>query len=138
MRPIQEIIEALEIVSSTLSEVTSAEVLERKELSTVEGKLQDLYHEVELSTLSRKEKLSLVNAIGEERQKRRRIKNTLELIEPCSKLVADHSKTVTLLGNLANKLKTTVALQDSRVYSPRSEQATNLKISKQKIHKQYR
>lgn len=138
MYSIQEIIDALDVISSTFSEVPSTEILNRKELSSVEGKLQDLYHEVELSTLSRKEKLALINSISEERKKRRKIKNTLELIEPCSRLVADNSKVVSLLSTLSGKLKNTIAIQNSRIYSPRSEENNNLKISKKRIHKQYR
>lgn len=108
------------------------ETLRKKELSSIDGKLQDLYHEAEFSTLSRREKLSLVNSIMLERQNRRKIKNTLELIEPCFRLSSDHSKVIALLGSLSTKLKDIQAMQNNRVYTNRSDDTKYLKISRDK------
>lgn len=129
---INNFIEALDYVTKVLSNSNVEETLRKKELSNIDGKLQDLYHEAEFSTLSRREKLSLVNSIMLERQNRRKVKNTLELVEPCFRLTTDHSKVVTLLGSLSSKLKDIQAMQNNRVYTNRSDDMNYLKISQGK------
>lgn len=122
-------------MTKSLSNASAEETLRKKELSNIDGKLQDLYHEAEFSTLSRREKLALLNSIMTERQNRRKIKNSLELIEPCFKLVSDCSKIVYLLNSLSNRLKDIQVMQDSRVYSNRSEDTSYLKISQNRSNK---
>ena len=122
-------------MTKSLSNASAEETLRKKELSNIDGKLQDLYHEAEFSTLSRREKLALLNSIMTERQNRRKIKNSLELIEPCFKLVSDCSKIVLLLNSLSNRLKDIQVIQDSRVYSNRSEDTNYLKISQNRSNK---
>ena len=122
-------------MTKSLSNASAEETLRKKELSNIDGKLQDLYHEAEFSTLSRREKLALLNSIMTERQNRRKIKNSLELIEPCFKLVSDYSKIVHLLNSLSNRLKDIQVMQDSRVYSNRSEDTSYLKISQNRSNK---
>ena len=122
-------------MTKSLSNASAEETLRKKELSNIDGKLQDLYHEAEFSTLSRREKLALLNSIMTERQNRRKIKNSLELIEPCFKLVSDYSKIVHLLNSLSNRLKDIQIMQDSRVYSNRSEDTSYLKISQNRSNK---
>ena len=122
-------------MTKSLSNASTEETLRKKELSNIDGKLQDLYHEAEFSTLSRREKLALLNSIMTERQNRRKIKNSLELIEPCFKLVSDCSKIVHLLNSLSNRLKDIQVMQDSRVYSNRSEDTSYLKISQNRSNK---
>ena len=122
-------------MTKSLSNASAEETLRKKELSNIDGKLQDLYHEAEFSTLSRREKLALLNSIMTERQNRRKIKNSLELVEPCFILVSDCSKIVHLLNSLSNRLKDIQVMQDSRVYSNRSEDTNYLKISQNRSNK---
>lgn len=79
--------------------------------------------------------MALLNSIMTERQNRRKIKNSLELVEPCFKLVSDCSKIVHLLNSLSNRLKDIQVMQDSRVYSNRSEDTNYLKISQNRSNK---
>ena len=122
-------------MTKSLSNASAEETLRKKELSNIDGKLQDLYHEAEFSTLSRREKLALLNYIMTERQNRRKIKNSLELIEPCSKHVSDCTKIVHLLNSLYNRLKDIQVMKNSRVYSNRSEDTNYLKISQNRSNK---
>lgn len=79
--------------------------------------------------------MALLNSIMTERQNRRKIKNSLELVEACFKLVSDCSKIVHLLNSLSNRLKDIQVMQDSRVYSNRSEDTNYLKISQNRSNK---
>lgn len=127
-------IESIDFITTILSNSALRETNSRKKLSDIDNKLQDLLHEAELSQLSRREKLNLSNSIIEERQNRRRIKNTLEILEPCTKLANNtHYQVVAQLGALSTKLKNILSLQNKRVYTARCN--TELKVSKEKIHK---
>jgi len=128
-----QIIESLNTIANFLSNAASEETSFRKQLSYCEGEEQDLLHELEFENLSRSQRSAVATKIKEVRETRRMIKDTLELIDPCYKLVKENSKFVYLLGSLATKLQETINVQNTRVYTPRVRTDLQL-ISTQKLN----
>lgn len=117
-----EIIERADILSSLstfLSNIATLENNYRKKLSDIEAEIQDLLHEIELIDLSRSQRNVFSLRLQEVRRERRQIKDLLELLDPCSKIVKDSSKIVYLLSSTSNKIKEINDLQKKRVYTPR-------------------
>lgn len=138
MAEIKDIIDlsnSLRHMSDELMKINDEEGKSRKDLSESDKKLQDLLHEAEFSELSRKEKLNLLKNISDERKKRRQLKNKIELLEPCQKFINDNFKTIKTMRTLAEKLNNISCLQQSREYTIKSEEMTNLKISTSKSKK---
>lgn len=118
----------IDYVANILSNIGSKETNMRNILSNLDAQEQDLLHEVELVDLSRSEKTAYVTKLQEVRQKRRKVKNIIELIEPVSKLVKTNSKIVYELSSVSSKIKDTLKMQSTRVYTPKAR--TDLKIIK--------
>ena len=71
----------IDYVANILSNIGSKETNMRNILSNLDAQEQDLLHEVELVDLSRSEKTAYVTKLQEVRQKRRKVKNIIELID---------------------------------------------------------
>lgn len=134
LQDVFKFMDALETVVSFLSSINAEEDNKRKQLSNIDIRLQDLLHETELVSLSRREKINLFNAITRERHDRRKLKNILELLEPCYRLAQSSDfKTIMKLRELHKKLKNVRDVQINRTYTAKSDLKT-LKVSQEKFH----
>lgn len=129
----KQIIEELNHISQCLSSILQEDTVYKKQLSHCEAEEQDLLHEIEFEDLSRTQRSAVATKLKGVRETRRQIKDTLELISPCMKLVQENSKIVFTLSSLAGKLQEVFNVQETRVYTPRVRTDLQL-ISSQKLN----
>jgi hypothetical protein len=124
--------EAIEITEKFLELLTTIDknydVL-YDEVGRIDRETQDLLHDLEFDTFCGREGYKKAKRIKEIRQRRRELKDTMELVYPLKDYFKNHGKLKIDMHKLTVQMKTVARDQTTRIYIPRVR--GDLKIANQ-------
>lgn len=122
-------IQKLHEVFTFLANAPNIRVDNHNELSVIDGKLQDILHEIENNEISLIEKRLMIDKIKELRIERRQIKelsNQMDIVfDYINETKHDFKKDDRFIGRLAHSQD----MQEKRVYVPRTEVLEEIKAN---------
>ncbi|WP_162632643.1 hypothetical protein [Paraliobacillus zengyii] len=100
----------------------------KRELDLINQEIQDLLHVIEFSSFNASDGYRLSKELKIAREKRRKLKNDLELLEPLTTVLKKFRNNLQEVNKVVGDIRKAKALQQSRVYKCRVREDLQIKL----------
>ena len=136
---LQNIVEVYQTATSQLRAVVEETPVRLKQLHEVVSKadmeVQDLLHLAELETFNAAEGYFIANQIKKAREKRRKAKDEIDMLQSISKVINQNSKFAPHVTGIQNSIKQIETVKTKRTYTARVRTDLSERFNKCNINK---